>query len=121
VLADRCREIVILTVAVARRSSYEWHSHARLGRAADLGVDEIDALGSLQSHVLPVETERVAAELADALARDEAVDDDLYVRAQHVIGTAGILEVAVLVGYYRLLAQQLELFRVSAPPGPWER
>jgi alkylhydroperoxidase family enzyme len=120
VLADRSREIVILTVAVARRSAYEWHAHARLGRAAGLGVAEVDALGSRELHVFPVETERVAAELADALARDQAVDDDLYVRAERAIGTAGVLEVAVLVGYYRLLAQQLDLFRVPAPPGPWD-
>jgi 4-carboxymuconolactone decarboxylase len=121
VLADRCREIVILAVAVARGSAYEWHAHARLSRAAGLSVAEIDALSSRQSHALPTEPERVAAELADALARDQAVDDDLYVRAERAIGTAGVLEVAVLAGYYRLFAQQLELFRVPAPPGPWER
>jgi 4-carboxymuconolactone decarboxylase len=120
VLTDRCREIVVLTVAVTRRNAYEWDAHARLGLAAGLRVAEIDALGCGEPLLFPLETERVAAELADAMARDAAVEDDLYVRAEGAIGIAGIIEVAVLVGYYRLLAQQLELFRVPAPLGPWE-
>lgn len=120
VLDDRCREIAILAVAAARRSAYEWDAHARLGAVAGLRDDEIEALARRDPLVF-TDAERIAAELADALAHDDVVSDDVYSRAEQALGTAGIVEVTVLVGYYRLLAQQLELFRVPAPPGPWER
>jgi 4-carboxymuconolactone decarboxylase len=119
-LPDRCREIVVLTVAALQRSAYEWDAHARLGSVAGLDEDELAALARGRLDAFDDPGERVAIELAVALAEGRHVDDELYRTAERQLGTAGILEVSVLVGYYRLLAQQLDLFAIPAPPAPWD-
>jgi 4-carboxymuconolactone decarboxylase len=120
VLTDRCREIVVLTVAARQRSAYEWDAHARLGSVAGLDDDELTALARGSDDTFDEPGERVALQLATALAEGRHVDDELYTAAEQRLGAPGILEVSVLVGYYRLLAQQLDLFAVPAPPAPWD-
>jgi 4-carboxymuconolactone decarboxylase len=119
VLPDRSREIVILAVAARQRSDYEWHAHARLGSAVGLVADELAALAQGHLDALGEIGERVAAELAVALSDGAAVGDELERAAEEHLGAAGVLEVSALVGYYRMLAQQLDLFPVPGPPGPW--
>jgi len=45
-LDRRTREIVIVRVAVRKRSRYEWTQHAKAARAAGLTEEEIDAISS---------------------------------------------------------------------------
>jgi len=107
-------------VAARQRSAYEWDAHARLGSVAGLDEDELAALARGSVDVFDDDGERVALELALVLTQGVHVDDELYGAAEQQLGAPGILEVSVLVGYYRLLAQQLELFAVPAPPAPWD-
>jgi 4-carboxymuconolactone decarboxylase len=46
-------------------------------------------------------------------------DDGTFDHARGVLGDAGVVEVSTTVGIYQLLAQQMRLFRVPSPPGPW--
>jgi len=113
-LSDRSREIAILLVAAATHSEFERYAHERLGRTAGLSEDELTGLRS-ESFTSPDPGENAVAALSTALLRGESLDDDEYAHVAGILGDRQVLEVTVLVGYYRTLAQMLDVFGVGGP------
>ena len=119
VLSKRVREIVVLIVAASQRSDFEWHAHAAIAATMGFSDEQIDALATEAVVTFDDPVENVAAALARSLVATGDADDALFERARAVLGEAGIVEVSTTVGVYQLLAQQMRLFRVDAPPGPF--
>ncbi len=113
-LSDRAREIAILVVAVAMGSEFEWFAHSRVGAAVGLTPDELAALQKSRFRSDDPVEEAVAA-LSAALLDGRAVGDEEYARYDAVLGARAIVEVVVLVGYYRLLAQSMQVFEIGVP------
>ncbi|MDT0307535.1 carboxymuconolactone decarboxylase family protein [Streptomyces sp. DSM 44917] len=116
-MSDRVREIAILAVAAATDCAFERYAHERVGRAAGLTDPELAALraGTFTS-ADPAETAAYA--LCRRLLRDDRPWGDAdYAAAEDGLGRAGVLELTVLVGYYRTLAQLMNVFAIGAP-GP---
>lgn len=113
-LGDRARELAILLVAAATRSDFEWHAHASLGREAGISPAEMDTLrsGAFSSQD-PVEASLVR--MCETLLDDGDVDDPTFDVLQEAVGAEQVLELIVLVGYYRTLAQMMRVFRVGTP------
>lgn len=118
-LPARTREIVILVVAGAEQSDFEWAAHAPIGASVGLTTLEIEALGAGVVPAFDDAVDHAAARLALSLVNTGDVDDSTWRAAHDVLGDAGVFEVSTTVGIYRLIAQQLRLFRVDAPAGPW--
>lgn len=116
-MTDRGREIAILLVAVATRSEFEWYAHERVGRAVGLTDAELLALreGSFSS---ADPAEAAIARLSTVLLADKRLDDDAYAEIVGVLGETCVVEVTTLVGYYRTLAQLMDVFAVRAPEQP---
>jgi len=119
VLPGRAREVVILVVAASQRSDFEWAAHAPIARALGIPDDVVAAIARGTVPELTDPVERAAAELARELVTTGDAADATWDRVQPVLGDAGVVEVSTTVGVYQLIAQQLRLFRVPAPPGPW--
>lgn len=113
-LSDRHREIAILLVAVATASEFEWHAHTRVGLAAGLSATELSdlAAGSF-APVDPVEATVVA--VCRAVLDDAVPDEQEYAAHRATLGERTLLELVVLVGYYRTLASMLAFFTVATP------
>jgi 4-carboxymuconolactone decarboxylase len=114
-LTGRVREIAILAVAVATDSAFERHAHERVGRASGLTDDELGALaeGTFAS-TDPVE--RAAYALCRRLLDDRPrLTEEEYADLVADLGTTTITELVVLVGYFRTLAQLLDVFDVGVP------
>ncbi|MBD3924548.1 carboxymuconolactone decarboxylase family protein [Nocardioides cavernae] len=114
-LTDRVRELAILAVAAATGSAFEAYAHERVGRAVGLTDDELAALadGSFSS----ADPQEVAAhDLCRHLLEDGqlAAGADVDVLTTR-LGPRATTELVVLVGYYRTLAQLLDVFEVGAP------
>jgi 4-carboxymuconolactone decarboxylase len=116
-LPDRARELVILTVACAWRSEFEWWSHVRIGGGVGLSDAEIAAVLTGAPIALTDPIEAATLEVARALVLRGDLDDDEYSEAIRVLGPAQVVEITALVGYYALIALQLRVFRVSVPDG----
>ena len=116
-MTDRTREIAILAVATATGSEFERYAHERIGRAAGLTGTELSALrdGAFTS-ADPTEATAYALcrRLLDADPRQPCSDEE-YTAAAEVLSPAGILELTILVGYYRTLAQLMSVFAIGAP------
>ncbi|MGB0101257.1 MAG: carboxymuconolactone decarboxylase family protein [Nocardioides sp.] len=113
-LDGRTREIAILTVAQAMDSAFEWWAHARVGRAAGLSEAEIEALSKADfTSADPVENAAVAfcADLLDS----PTVTDEEFERASSVLTDQQMVDLTVLVGYYRTLAQLMQVFAIGIP------
>jgi 4-carboxymuconolactone decarboxylase len=113
---DRVRETVILLVAGHHDCAVERVAHRRLARR--LGVDE-DTLAVLDRAEVPASfpegthgSAAPALELARRILTRRLPDDAGFERLKDALGAEGILEINSLVGYYRTVADQLDLFGV---------
>lgn len=118
-LPARTREIIILVVAGAEQSDFEWAAHAPIAASVGVGAPEIEALGAGVVPDFADPVDHAAARLALSLVNSGDVDDVTWAAVHEVLGDTGVYEVSTTVGIYRLIAQQLRLFRVTAPAGPW--
>jgi 4-carboxymuconolactone decarboxylase len=119
VLSPRARELVILVVAASERSDFEWVAHEAIASTLGIAREHIDALGRRTDADFEDGTEAAAVLLARSLVDTGDADDAIFERARAALGDAGVFEVSTIVGAYQLLAQQMRLFRVPSPPGPW--
>ncbi|GAA1346657.1 carboxymuconolactone decarboxylase family protein [Arthrobacter roseus] len=114
-LTARLRELIICTVAAEMDSAYEWYAHSRV--AATVGVSEHE-LSSIREGGSPEglnEEERAALALTHELLADTTVSPAVHAAALEHHDHAGITEITVLTGYYRLLAGILAAGDISAP------
>ena len=115
-LTDRVREIAILAVAAATGSAFERYAHERVGRAVGLTDDELAALAA-GTFTSTDAVEQAAYALCRRLLADRSrLTDGEYADLAEALGTTTITELVVLVGYYRTLAQLLDVFDVGRPP-----
>ncbi|WP_149538437.1 carboxymuconolactone decarboxylase family protein [Siccirubricoccus phaeus] len=119
----RLRELAILCIGQHWKAGYEWYAHAPI--AAKQGVPEavIAAIGAGAAEVpFDAEPDRVVANFVREVLRTGQASDATYAAAQKLLGDKGTVELTGLVGYYTLLAFQLNVFQVSPPEGyvlPW--
>ncbi len=109
---DRVREIAILTVARECSSSFEAFAHEAIGRAVGLSDAEITALqiGTFKSDR---PAENCAAALCSSLAAQAHTSTDAFDAARFGLTAEQVLELVTLVGYYRLLAQLMNITGVG--------
>lgn len=105
-LTERERELVILAVARAAESRYEWQQHVELGREAGVTPEEIravgrdarDAFGERDRALLAYARAFVAGDVTDQVHDDvaEHYDDEavtgLAMLAAHYLQTARVLD-----------------------------
>ena len=113
-LTARVREAAILQVARVLGSDYEWWAHTRVGRAAGLTDDEIASLSS-GSYLGADPVEAASATLVAILLESNVVNDEQFAVLSEALSTQQIVDLTVLVGYYRTLAQLMAVFDVGVP------
>jgi 4-carboxymuconolactone decarboxylase len=106
-LPDRERELATLYVAGRMGSPYEISAHRRLGAAAGLSAEEAATLAEGQVPDLPSDRERVILRLTAHLC-DEQVNETVRSEAVAALGRRAVVELTLLVGYYRALALLLD-------------
>ncbi|MGR9235107.1 carboxymuconolactone decarboxylase family protein (plasmid) [Rhizobium leguminosarum] len=114
-LSARIREIAILAVAAETKSVFEQYAHERIGRAVGLSECEIGALADgrfVSDDTVESAAHAFCLRLLDGRLR---LSNDEYVKTREALGEAQILELVVLTGYYRTLAQLLDVFDVGLP------
>jgi 4-carboxymuconolactone decarboxylase len=114
-LGDRRREIAILVVAASLDSAFERFAHEPLARAAGLSEETIAGIARGAGAVGLSGGDAVVHRAARALAEGGDLDDGQYAELRAEVGTTGCVELVALIGYYRMLALMLRVFRVPAP------
>ncbi len=117
VLPADLREMVILAVARRLGAAYEWVKHVPPAREAGVDPALIEDLrcGREPTGQSPLARGILAA--VDQVLAARSLPADLQDALQSELGAAGLVELVVLVGFYRMIAGFLFAFEVPLPPG----
>ncbi|HEX6235019.1 MAG TPA: carboxymuconolactone decarboxylase family protein [Jiangellaceae bacterium] len=111
-LPARCREIAILAVAAHWQCGFELRAHESIAAHAGLSATQIAALGNGEPVDFGDPVEAEVLRTTRHLLEHGSLDDDSYAAAASAIGPDKLFELTTLVGYYSLLALQMNAFAV---------
>lgn len=101
-LGDHDRELAILAVAAAHACAYEWDIHVGLARTSGVAEATIEALREGSRSV--GSPDNVIVGFVREMCATARASDGTYAVASDLLGTAGVVELTTLVGYYTMLA-----------------
>lgn len=114
-LTDVRREMAILIVAATQDSSYEWFAHEPHARAAGLSGEVISAIAAGREPRGLDSGDTIVYRATRSLVAEGDLNDATFSELCDELGTTGCVELVALVGYYRMLALALRVFRVPVP------
>jgi 4-carboxymuconolactone decarboxylase len=116
-LPGRDRELLILRTAVNCNSSYEWGQHVRISLAGGFEREEVDRVleGPEADGWSPHEAALLRA--ADELRADSKISDETWAKLAETYDTEQLIEAALVVGHYQMLAGGLNSFGVELDDG----
>ncbi|HME25519.1 MAG TPA: carboxymuconolactone decarboxylase family protein [Acetobacteraceae bacterium] len=112
----RLREFVILLTGRFLDCQFEWFSHEAEARKAGLSETTIETLRHGRS-TFAAPDEQAIHDYATELLRDHRASDATYHRILDAYGTAGIVELTALIGYYAMVALPLNAHEIGVPEG----
>ncbi|MCC6474070.1 MAG: carboxymuconolactone decarboxylase [Burkholderiales bacterium] len=114
-LSEREVELVICVIAHHWQGDYVWTAHAKTCR--DLGYPPavLDAIRAGRAPQFDSEREAAVYELCGIAMAPGGGSDEVFERAERLLGRDGIAEVLVLLGYYSSVAMGMKLHRVPLP------
>lgn len=112
-LPRQVREIVILRVAIRRRSRYEWAQHVKAARQAGITDEEIRAIAGGTAAGLA----GLLAAAVDELTDDSALSERTYKALAAELSERQLISLVFLVGTYSMLSTALSTFQVALEPG----
>jgi len=114
-LSEREVELVICIIANHWKGEYVWTVHTRICVKLGFPQGVFDAIRAGQDPVLDNERERVVYDLTKIAMEPGGGSDEVYTRAERLLGRNGIAEVLALLGYYSSVAVAVKLHRVPVP------
>jgi 4-carboxymuconolactone decarboxylase len=112
----RLREFVILLTGRFWDCQFEWFSHEAEARKAGLSEQTIETLRHGGGSFAAAD-EQAIHDYAIELLRDHRASDATYGRILDAYGTAGIVELTALIGYYAMVALTLNAHEIGVPEG----
>ena len=109
------REMVILWLARRVGAAYEWVKHEPPARAAGLSDAVINALRDGQAPPGLDETQQAALRVAEFALELHSIPAELQEALVAQVGLKGVIELVVLVGFYRMIAGVIFSFDVDLP------
>jgi alkylhydroperoxidase family enzyme len=106
------REAVILRVGQLCQSDYEWRQHESVARAIGMDDAMLAAIAAQDFAALP-DPIRMAITLAEEIDRDGAVSAQSLAAAQSLFDPAQLVELVMVIGYYRMTAGFLRSFDIE--------
>jgi 4-carboxymuconolactone decarboxylase len=114
-LSEREVELVICIIANHWKGEYVWTVHVRTCVKLGFPQSVFDAIRAGQDPKLDNERERAVYDLAKIAMEPGGGSDEVFDRAERVLGRNGIAEVLALLGYYSSVSMGVKLHRVPVP------
>ena len=116
-LSGRDRELLILRTAVRCESSYEWGQHVRISLAGAIDRETIDRVTEGPRAEGWSEPEAALLRAADELHDDSRISDATWETLSGTYDTEQLIEIAMVVGHYHMVAFALNSFGVELDDG----
>jgi len=114
-LPPQVRELVILWAARKTGMAYEWIKHEPSARAAGLPDSFIEMLRAGNHPAGLDEMQEAALQTARYALQLRSIPEDLQEALASRVGITGVIELVVLVGFYRMIAGVISTFDVPLP------
>ncbi len=114
-LSPKIRELAMLTTAREMDAAVIWHYHAALGRSAGLSNDTVNSLRDKKELTGLPEDEAAVVNYGQEFFRTHRVSQTTFDAALAQFGVRGLTELTNLMGYYALLAFNINAFEVEVP------
>jgi 4-carboxymuconolactone decarboxylase len=111
-LSEREVELVICIIANHWRGEYVWAAHVNICLELGYKPAVFSAMRAGQTPLFDNERERAIYDLASSAMAPGGGADEVYERADKLLGRDGIAEVLCLLGYYSSVAMGMKLHRV---------
>ncbi len=115
VLSPRIQELAMLTTARELDCQYIWNAHAAAGRKAGLRDELVDNLRDKKDLTGLTPEESAVVNYGREFFRTHKVTRDIFYAARSQFGIRGLTELTNLMGYYALLAFNINAFGVELP------
>jgi 4-carboxymuconolactone decarboxylase len=113
ILPGDIREFIILYTAHQLQVGYEWEKHQAPAHQVGLSQEIITAV---QNHASLPEPYNRLSQAVECALNLENIPNELQDEIIQLIGVKGILELVVLVGFYRMIGGIIRAFDVPLPP-----
>ncbi len=114
-MRPREMELIKCIIGDHWKGEYLWTAHARKGVMLGIPQSVFDAIRAGQTPQLDDERERAIYDLTKIAMEPGGGPDEVFNRAEKLLGRNGIAEVLSLMGYYSAVAMGLKVHRVAAP------
>jgi 4-carboxymuconolactone decarboxylase len=111
------RELLILRTAVNTGSSYEWGQHVRISLAGGMDRETVDRVLDGADAEGWSEHEAALLRAADELHEHSRISDETWETLGRTYDTEQLIEAAMVVGHYTMLAGALNSFGVELDEG----
>jgi 4-carboxymuconolactone decarboxylase len=116
-MPDDLKELAIILVAREWNSAIEWTGHAVLAARAGVSAASIEAIRTGKAPEALTEPEQVIARMVHQLLRQKDVSDDLFAAAQELVGTRGVVDLALTCSYYTAVCLAQLMLKPEMEPG----
>ncbi len=118
----RLRELAILVIGAHWKAEYEWFAHAPIAERQGVPPQVIAAIGRGEAPHFDDDADAAVHGFVREVLTSGTASDAGFAAVQALLGDKGTVELTALVGYYSLLAFQLNVFQSVPPPffkAPW--
>lgn len=112
-LPPRLSELAILVTAKVWHAGYEWRAHAPMALAGGLAAEPVEALRVGQAPLFAHEDEAALYDFAVELNLHRRISDAVWERAERCLGTAGLVDLIGVLGYYSLISMTINAVRIG--------
>ena len=117
ILDLKMREMVTLATAREWDSQFIWTAHEGAARRAGVPEKVIVAIRDCNVQTNVSGNDSVILEYVQELLRNRKVSDSTFRQVERIVGTQGIVELTVLIGYYTMQAHTQAALEVELEEG----
>jgi len=116
-IRDGLKELAIVVAGARWHAEYEFWGHSRLAQKHGIPRAVIDAVRDGRRPDFHDQDQAFVYDFVHPLVTDGFVGDEAYARARERFGDQGVVELALLAGYYTMVSLTLNAFAVPLPAG----
>lgn len=116
-IAPRLSELAILCVARHWRAQYEWIAHEPIALKQGVKPETVKSIRAGRRPTTAKRDELVIYDFVKELHADRRVSNPTYKKVVKLLGDKGAVELVGILGYYTMVAMQLNVFQAETPDG----
>jgi 4-carboxymuconolactone decarboxylase len=116
-MPEDLKELAIILVAREWNSAIEWTGHAVLAERAGVSPESIEAIRTGKAPEGLTEPEQAITRFVHQLLRHKTVPDEVFAAAQVLVGTQGVVDLALTCSYYTAVCLAQIILQPDMEPG----